>query len=259
MRTLAWIILPVLLLAVLGCHGGGRRRRSDGGTVAADTGGVPIDGGTAGRDADFPPLGDAGDGAGDAGDDPLDAGDELLDAGGDPVDAGTYDAGRDAGRDAGGAPGADAGVGDCIALGAGSPTVRLGELDASDTSWTRPEVGDGCPGTVFSTHTTRYDAYCFYNPSSSEALIDIDLEGSEDPTLTQPDPYLVVYGGASLPADPLLCLDANDDAGETYDSLVASLSVAPGARITVIATGFNSAALGTYRLTLAPAAPPPPP
>ena len=81
------------------------------------------------------------------------------------------------------------------------------------------------------------------------------VDGEEsDASLTLYDPYLVVYDGTSIPADPLQCLVINDDEAATVSSQIDSVSIAAGASITIAATSYDDSTSGwgegTFSLTL---------
>ena len=222
----------VLLLAA--CGGGG------GGSAVVDAQ-VPRDG----RAVDAAPAGDgapAVDGA-------------LIDAAM-PVDATVADATvADATVTDAGNPLTDAGIPPCMQLPASGGSIIMGEIKTTGPTWNRPFVDVSCPAGALSSVGTdvHYDTYVFCN-SGAQRLVNIFMDGvDEQPaTLTHTDPYLVIYDGAGIPADPLQCASGNDDfdmaAGKGAG--VTNVTVTAGGTITVIATSYDNPDLGTYALRL---------
>jgi hypothetical protein len=222
-------------------------------------GGRPFDAGTALDGGQT----DAGTKSRDSGMEDTDAGMGDLDAGPDSGmgDAGMMDAGMaDAGMaDAGMADAGMAGdAGACLALPttAGGSVVLMGTLGSGST-WERPEADFAVCDSETPTETVLFETFTFCN-SGAMGSYDIALDGADSSaTLTLDDPFLVVYSGATIPADVRACLAANDDWDifTSLDSRVESVPVGAGASITVVATSFDLDAaagygVGTYELTI---------
>ncbi len=246
------IRLAVAVVAWVSISGCSNRDRAAGGELDA---GAPADGGAARADG-----GPDASGAPDAGS-ALDAG-PGLDAAGD--DAGEMDAGSaaDGGHDAGSdAALADAALPDgasCVALPSSGSITVPGSLGTTSAHWNRPDDDSSCPASTLETTESHYvEPLVFCNGSGAAASYRIRMEGTDsDSSLTLYDPFLVVYAGAGIPTDPLMCLAINDDeaSGATYDSEVPSVSVAGGAAITVAATSYDYVGSGyesgTFRIVI---------
>ena len=161
------------------------------------------------------------------------------------------DAGTDAGTDAAVALDAGPPPGGCTPLPVSGALTLTGTLDGSDPTWERP-LATSCPASGRSSVGTAagYDTFVLCNMGAT-GNFEIALDGSGEPgSYTLSDPYLVIYAGAMIPADELMCLDGDDDGNTSNGSLVDSVPVSAGASITVVPSGFDNTDLGTYGLRI---------
>ena len=161
------------------------------------------------------------------------------------LDAGTADAGAmDAGPADAGAP--DTGAADagptCIPLPAmGETRLIPGELTETSARWMRPD--DFCEVLDPSAFARDLHVFC---PPATDVVLDVLLRGVEcDDTLTLRDPFLVVYPGDGIPADPLsMCTAANGDPLSKWNcSATYELLVPAGTTLTAVATSGDPAEL----------------
>lgn len=189
----------------------------------------------------------------------------VTDAGPDVPDV-VADTGQDVGQDIGLDAGADAAedtAADTTADTASEPDEGSGDCEPLPTSGTLPLLGDNTPPpswhrpfsdcTGYSALATDvgYGLHVLCNTGAS-ANFDLYVDGEdEDASLTNADPFVHIYAGDGYPADPLDCLAADDDGQNVVGgSLVSDLSVAAGARITVIVSSFDLGEEGTYQLRI---------
>lgn len=220
-RAFLWPVLVAVAIAGAGC---------DGGSSALD----------AGFDAASPPV-DANTGMTDSfvatdadGMDDAAMEDAAMEDGGPP------DAAADAAMDDGGSVD-DGGVACTDLPAAGSSITLMGTLDDGSMRWFRVD-DDTCPATALaSDEEYAYDAFVLC-PPATDRTIDVRLEGADcDSSLTLPDPWLVLYGGDTIPSDPLACLASNDDdyAGKTLCSQIVDQVITAGSTTLVVATSLD--------------------
>ena len=76
--------------------------------------------------------------------------------------------------------------------------------------------------------------------AGSEGAYDIAMNAYDsNPDLTLADPFLVVYDGASLPANPNQCRALNDNGPIPRGALIDGLVVGAGAFLTVVPSSFG--------------------
>jgi len=149
----------------------------------------------------------------------------------------------------------DAAVAGCTALPQTGSITISGATTAASPKWLRP-IATTCPATADSSVGTAVPRmeHVLCNLGATAKSYDIAMNGvDEDATLTHPDPYLVIYNGMSIPTDTHMCAVGDDDGTSgsiSVGALVANFSVAAGARIDLVATGFENTDLGTYRLVI---------
>ncbi|MCB9596685.1 MAG: hypothetical protein H6719_28430 [Sandaracinaceae bacterium] len=246
------LVLTILSLAAAGCASGGNRDAGSGGGV--DAGGGGFDAGTGGGfDAgemgfDAGEMGfDAGGGGVDSAVPDVDSGTVgLIDAGSDAGTVGLIDAGTDAGFDAGfdaSLPDAGGSTGGTISLTPGFSMSVTGDTTGGPT-WNRPVAASACPATTLSAAGTMvpYETRVVTNTSGSALTVTLE-------TMTGYDSYLIVYAGTTIPADTLMCLEADDDSGTSPDALLM-FTLAPGASAVIVVSGFDNADLGPYTLQI---------
>jgi len=140
------------------------------------------------------------------------------------------------------APRSDAGPVRCTPLPASGSASSSGDTSTTGARWRRPLAGT-CPATSYSAVATDVPqqtlVFCNEGPAGT-----FDLEVS-----ALFDSYLVVYDGAAIPADPLVCLDGDDDSG-IDGALVSGLAVAAGGTIAVVVTGFDNSDSGPFTLAV---------
>lgn len=131
------------------------------------------------------------------------------------------------------------------------PSVPLaidGVFDASSALWRRPHDDPPiCPATAL-TPAGKADvpfvAYAFCNRDTAPHTFDFEMLAQTGPQGEPPldDPYLFLYSGQGIPADPLQCLAVNDDipdALDAKDSEITGITVAPGGAITMVGTTYT--------------------
>lgn len=194
-----------------------------------------------GRDAGGAEERDAG-GRRDSGPSGTDAG--PGDDAGAPDDAGMPMDGA-ADTDAG-SSGTDAGMSTCATLPTSGSVTLNGTIEMSDPTFDRPIASGTCPATS-TLGPSHYDTFTFC-PAASAGDYRIQLDAAASMGLT--DPYLIVYDGAMVPTDPLMCLAGDDDDGTGNNSEIPTLSVTMGQTITIVPCGFDDMDLGAYDLTI---------
>jgi len=233
--------LLTLGLLVAGCASGGGR------LDAGPGGGGRFDAGPGGFDAGPGPILDAGPlPTLDSGPLPtFDAGPSMMgsDAGPSRMDAGgidLIDAGSDAGFDAGTDAGPPSGMG--TPLSPGSMLTMSGDTTGGPT-WNRPIAGS-CPATSLSSAglAVPYEEHLVYNASSGSLTVTVS-------TTSTHDGYLVIYAGATIPSDVLMCLAGDDDGGSSFDP-VATFTLSAGMQALIVATGFDDSDHGAYTMTI---------
>ncbi|MFO0714376.1 MAG: hypothetical protein U0353_31335 [Sandaracinus sp.] len=140
-------------------------------------------------------------------------------------------------------PPVDAGPVVCTALPATGSTATTGDTTITGLTWERP-LATTCPASDFSTVGTAvpYQFFTFCN-EGVDGTFDFVVDSAFDS-------YLVVYDGGMIPADPLMCLDGDDDSGPTgSNAQVSALPVAMGGVVTVVVSGFDNADSGAFTLT----------
>jgi hypothetical protein len=141
---------------------------------------------------------------------------------------------------------ADAATLTCFELSL-DPNVPLaidGVFDAKTPLWRRPNDDPPvCPAKTLLPATTMvpHVAYAFCNKDTKAHTFTFEMVSEVGPK-SEPaldDPYLVLYSGQGIPADPLTCLAANDDIPDSInitDSEITGVSVPPGGAITMVGT-----------------------
>jgi hypothetical protein len=169
--------------------------------------------------------------------------------GGAILDAGP--GGNGAGEDAGAGP-PDAGLPplECFdfSLDPDIPLALDGTFSAESPLWRRPHDDPPiCPATALlpeSAAQVPFVAYAFCNTDSAPHFFDFQMLAQDGPSGEAPldDPYLILYDGIGIPADPLQCLAVNDDipdALEAADSEILGSEVPAGGAITVVGTTYT--------------------
>jgi hypothetical protein len=144
----------------------------------------------------------------------------------------------------------------CTPLPSTGTLALTGSLTSSSPTWQLPWLNGGytCPTPAVSKASDLpYQVFVFCNNGAARSF-DFALDGSDAGNYTLSDPYLVLYSGSGIPADPLACLDGNDDrSSRSYSSLVSSRQIGAGAQVTVVASsslGTGASYYGTYRLRI---------
>jgi hypothetical protein len=128
------------------------------------------------------------------------------------------------------------------------PLALDGTFEASSATWKRPhDETPVCPATALLPDTAAevpYVVYAFCNPDSAPHTYDFEMLASEGPSGETPldDPYLFLYQGIGIPADPLQCLAVNDDIPEALtvkDSEILGVQVPAGGAITMVGTTYT--------------------
>lgn len=134
-------------------------------------------------------------------------------------------------------------LGLAAAGGASAQTTVSGELTAADPLWDR-NAAFAAPPCTPGAETYRYDAYPI---SHAGGTLTIEMRGASTGSGTLGDPYVYLYNGPFNSASPCTNhLANNDDGGTGLDSLLSGPY--PAGNYVIVATGWNSGALGTYRL-----------
>lgn len=136
----------------------------------------------------------------------------------------------------------DAGPVTCTPLPAAGATTSSGDTASTGLTWERPLAGT-CPATSFSSVGTAvgYQVFTFCN-EGVDGTFDFEVGSAFDS-------YLVVYDGGAIPADPLACLEGDDDSAGSSNALVSGLSVLAGGVVTVVVSGFDNTDVGAFTLT----------
>ena len=128
------------------------------------------------------------------------------------------------------------------------PLAIDGTFGAKTSLWRRPHDDPPvCPATALLPATAAlvpHVVYAFCNNDKVEHTFDFEMLAqtgrSGEPALD--DPYLFLYTGQGIPADPLQCLAVNDDIPDTLnvkDSEITGVKVPPGGAITMVGTTFT--------------------
>ncbi len=125
------------------------------------------------------------------------------------------------------------------------PLAIDGTFTKTSPLWRRPhDEPPVCPATVLlppTKATVPFVVYAFCNKDTKAHTFDFEMLSQAGPK-GEPaldDPYLFLYSGQGIPADPLQCLAVNDDipnALTSKDSEITGVSVPPGGAITVVGT-----------------------
>lgn len=168
--------------------------------------------------------------------------------GGQGLTAGTGGTATGTGSGTGGAGGS--GSLECFEF-SNDPSVPLaldGTFDGSSPTWQRPHDDPPvCPATALLPDTAAevpYVVYSFCNEDTVPHVYDFEMLASDGPSgeTALDDPYLFLYEGNGIPADPLQCLAVNDDiegALTAKDSEILDVTVPAGGTITVVGTTFT--------------------
>lgn len=128
------------------------------------------------------------------------------------------------------------------------PLALDGDFVASSETWKRPHDEPAvCPATALLPDTAAdvpYVAYAFCNNDTVAHNYDFEMLAQEGTSGETPldDPYLFLYQGVGIPADPLQCLAVNDDipdALQVKDSEILGVTVPPGGAITMVGTTYT--------------------
>lgn len=128
------------------------------------------------------------------------------------------------------------------------PLALDGTFVASSPTWQRPYDDPAvCPATALLPETAAqvpYVVYAFCNSDSAAHTYDFEMLASDGPSGETPldDPYLFLYQGIGIPADPLQCLAVNDDIPDALtakDSEILGVEVPAGGAITVVGTTYT--------------------
>lgn len=210
-RTLGWVGAAALLIAAASCS-------------EEDTGG---DGGTAGT-----------------------AGSGGTATGGGTTGTGTATGGGTATGTATGGAGGGGGTLECFDFSddPGMPLAIDGTFVTTSDTWQRPHDNpEVCPATALLPDTAAevpYVVYAFCNNDTAPHTYDFEMLAQDGTSGETPldDPYLFLYEGVGIPADPLQCLAVNDDipgALDAKDSEILGVTVPAGGAITVVGTTFT--------------------
>lgn len=136
----------------------------------------------------------------------------------------------------------DAGAVTCTSLPASGAATSSGDTASTGLTWERPLAGT-CPATSYSSVGTAvgYQLFVFCN-DGADGTFDFEVGSAFDS-------YLVVYEGGAIPADPLACLEGDDDSAGSSNALVSGLSVLSGGVVTVVVSGFDNTDVGAFTLT----------
>jgi hypothetical protein len=128
------------------------------------------------------------------------------------------------------------------------PAAIDGVFGASSPVWWRPhDEPPACPASQLlpeSAAQVPFVAYAFCNTDTVARVFDFEMLAADGPDGEAPldDPYLILYRGAGIPADPRDCLGINDDiegALDTGDSEILGVEVVAGGAVTVVLTTFT--------------------
>lgn len=128
------------------------------------------------------------------------------------------------------------------------PLAIDGTFDASSPTWRRPHDDPAvCPATALlpdGAAEVPHVVYAFCNDDSVSHIYDFEMIAQDGPGGEEPldDPYLILYQGVGIPADPLQCVAVNDDipeALEVKDSEILGVTVPAGGAITMVGTTFT--------------------
>lgn len=119
---------------------------------------------------------------------------------------------------------------------------------AASERWRRPHDEDPvCPATALTPEGSAevprlVTAFC--NNDTVAHTYDFEMIADSGPAgeAALDDPYLFLYQGVGVPADPLQCLAVNDDipdALDTKDAEILGIEVPPGGAITVVSTTYT--------------------
>lgn len=146
-----------------------------------------------------------------------------------------------------GQPAADAGPCFDFSLDPDIPLAIDGVFEATSETWSRPDDGgDTCPAEGLSTTDVPFDAVSFCNTDSVAHTFEFEMINDDGPNGELPldDPFLVLYTGQGIPADPQACLAINDDIPDALTaktSEILGVTVPAGGAITVVGTSFDFA------------------
>ncbi len=143
-------------------------------------------------------------------------------------------------------------MGGCTTLPTTGTLTINGETLGTDPVWLRPLAASACPASGFSAVGTAvpYNTFVLCNTSGGPLTLDFAMDGAQEGAYTHTDPYLVLYDGQTIPADALQCLDGDDDGGSGNGSLATAVTIADGAFVTVVASGFDNTDIGTYAIRI---------
>ncbi|MFK7997936.1 MAG: DUF4215 domain-containing protein [Polyangiales bacterium] len=103
----------------------------------------------------------------------------------------------------------------------------MGEIEDTDTEWTRP--GSTC-GT--SSQANRFEAVTYTNSTAAGQFVDVSATYNYDG-------FLYIFSGAVDPADPTSgCIVANDDFNDAGASFISGFPVPAGGSITIVVSSF---------------------
>lgn len=147
----------------------------------------------------------------------------------------------DAGAPDAGAPDAGPG-GSGLALTPGFMMTLNGNTTGG-TTWARP-LATICPASGTSSVGTAvpYATHEVRNASSGTLSVHVGSTASWDG-------YLVIYAGTSVPSDPLMCIEGDDDSGTGSDPDL-TFSLAAGASALIVVSGFDNMDFGSYVLSI---------
>lgn len=125
------------------------------------------------------------------------------------------------------------------------PLAIDGAFDKASPRWRRPHDDPPvCPATALLPQgkaLVPLVVYAFCNKDSKPHTFDFEMLAQKGPGGEAPldDPYLILYDGQGIPADPLKCKAVNDDIPDALtskDSEITSVEVPAGGAITVVGT-----------------------
>lgn len=117
-----------------------------------------------------------------------------------------------------------------------------------DRGMAAPQTSE-CPLIVSANGPTEDSPSSQFYFCNSEAM-SANYSIAVDTTTVLFDPWVAVYEGSQVPADPRDCTYMNDDAPGTTDSLIPSVTVGPSGDILVVVVGQNRSQYGPLTLTV---------
>lgn len=132
-----------------------------------------------------------------------------------------------------------------LSLDPNVPLALDGTFSKTSPRWRRPyDDPPVCPATALlptSAATVPFVTYAFCNKDTVAHTFDFEMLSQKNPKggAGLDDPFLILYRGQGIGADPLKCLAINDDIPDALtskDSEITGVVVPPGGAITLVGT-----------------------